>query len=68
MLINPLKSEANNVEPNLEVNKDKVIGEIISFLINNYSDDLSDIDINRNIISFVRCYVKNWLNGFCVIF
>ena len=27
MLINPLKSEANNVEPNLEVNKDKVIGE-----------------------------------------
>ena len=50
MLINPLKSEANNVEPNLEVNKDKVIGEIISFLINNYSDYLSDIDINRNIV------------------
>ena len=23
---------------------------------------------HRNIISFVRCYVKNWLNGFCVIF
>lgn len=50
MLINPLKSEANNVEPNLEVNEDKVIGEIISFLINNYSDYLSDIDINRNIV------------------
>ena len=50
MLINPLKSEANNVEPNLEVNKDKVIGEIISFLINNYSDYLSDIDINRNVV------------------
>ena len=50
MLINPLKSEVNNVEPNLEVNKDKVIGEIISFLINNYSDYLSDIDINRNIV------------------
>ena len=50
MLINPLKSEANNVEPNLEVNKDKVIGEILSFLINNYSDYLSDIDINRNIV------------------
>lgn len=50
MLINPLKSEANNVEPNLEVNKDKVIGEIISFLINNYSDYLSYIDINRNIV------------------
>lgn len=50
MLINPLKSEINNVEPSLEVNKDKVIGEIISFLINNYSDYLSDIDINRNIV------------------
>ncbi len=50
MLINPLKSESNNIEPNLEVNKDKVIGEIISFLINNYSDYLSDIDINRNIV------------------
>ena len=50
MLINPLKSESNNIEPNLEVNKDKVIGEIISFLINNYSDYLSDIDINRNVV------------------
>lgn len=55
MLINPLKSEANNVEPNLEVNKDKVIGEIISFLINNYSDYLSDIDINRNIVENIIC-------------
>lgn len=50
MLINPLKSEASNVLVKNDVNKDKVIGEIITFLINNYSDYLSDIDINKSIV------------------
>ena len=50
MLINPLKSEIENVSVKNDVNKDKVIGEIITFLINNYSDYLSDIDINKSIV------------------
>lgn len=50
MLINPLKAETSEVMQSLEVNKDKVIGEIISYLINNYSDYLSDIEINKNIV------------------
>lgn len=50
MLINPLKAETIEVIQSLEVNKDKVIGEIISYLINNYSDYLSDIEINRSIV------------------
>ena len=51
MLINPLKSEINTEPINTEVNKDKVIGEIISFLIANYSDYLSDININKDIVA-----------------
>lgn len=50
MLINPLKSEIENISVKNDVNKDKVIGEIITFLINNYSDYLSDIDINKSIV------------------
>ena len=50
MLINPLKSEIENVSVKNDVNKDKVIGEIITFLINNYSDYLSDVDINKSIV------------------
>lgn len=52
MLINPLKVEKNteNSEKNFEVNRSKVIGEIISFLITNYSDYLSDININKEIV------------------
>ena len=52
MLINPLKVEKNSEESNknLEVNRSKVIGEIISFLIANYSDYLSDININKEIV------------------
>ena len=52
MLINPLKLEAKCEEGNhkYETNKDKAIGEIISYLITNYSDYLSDININREIV------------------
>ena len=50
MLINPLKSDNTNIIVKTDVNKDKVIGEIITYLINNYSDYLSDIDINRGIV------------------
>ena len=52
MLINPLKVE-NRVEKsakNLEVNRSKAVGDIISFLIRNYSDYLSDININKEIV------------------
>lgn len=50
MLINPLKASSTDIVINTEVNRDKVIGEIITYLINNYSDYLSDIDINRGIV------------------
>ena len=50
MLINPLQKNITTCEEKKDVNKDKVIGEIISYLINNYSDYLSDIDINKNIV------------------
>lgn len=50
MLINPLKNENIECEEKKDVNKDKVIGEIISYLITNYTDYLSDIDINRGIV------------------
>ena len=51
MLINPLKSEAKVESINkYETDKDKVIGEIISYLISNYSEYLSDISINKSIV------------------
>lgn len=52
MLINPLKTEKTleASEKNIEVNRSRVIGEIISFLITNYSDYLSDININKEIV------------------
>lgn len=50
MLINPLKVEKTEAIVKDDVNKDKVIGEIITYLINNYSDYLCDIDINREIV------------------
>lgn len=50
MLINPLKVAATEIVIKNDVNKDKVIGEIITYLINNYSDYLSDIDINKSIV------------------
>lgn len=52
MLINPLKAERNTgaSDKNTEVNRNKVIGDIISFLIKNYSDYLSDININKEMV------------------
>lgn len=50
MLINPLNSGNTEVIVKKDVNKDKVIGEIITYLINNYSEYLSDIDINKGIV------------------
>lgn len=52
MLINPLKIEKSldTSNKNIEVNRNKVIGDIISFLIKNYSDYLRDININKEIV------------------
>ncbi len=51
MLINPLKTEEKrNSYSQFETNKDKVINEIIVFLITNYSEYLGEIDINRQIV------------------
>lgn len=55
MLINPLKVKVKEVENNAEVNKDKVISNIISYLIKNYTEYLSDIDMNKELVeSIVR--------------
>lgn len=50
MLINPLKVATSESIIKNDVNKDKVIGEIITYLINNYSEYLSDIDINKKTV------------------
>ena len=52
MLINPLMvTEDNEVYvKNYETDTDKVIGEIITYLIANYSEYLSDININKRIV------------------
>lgn len=52
MLINPLKVEkdVDNTIQNFETNKDIVISEIISYLIGNYSEYLSDISINKQVV------------------
>lgn len=52
MLINPLKVEdkAEMEKHQYEVDKDIVISEMISFLIQHYSDYLSDIAINKTIV------------------
>ena len=49
MLINPLKVTNEEKKDSKEVNKDKVTGEIIGYLIRNYSEYLSDIDMNKEI-------------------
>ena len=52
MLINPLTAETkceNNIQK-YETSKDVVTSEIISYLINHYSDYLSDININKSIV------------------
>ena len=51
MLINPLKIEEDYNKEHLSIDKDEVIGEIIEYLINNYANYLSDISINKEIIS-----------------
>lgn len=52
MLINPLKVEkkTDDINKKIEVNRNKVIGDIISFLIKNYSDYLRDININKEMV------------------
>lgn len=55
MLINPLKSEKVENTSEKNMGKREVINEIISFLINNYSEYLSDVDVNRK---FVENIVK----------
>ena len=52
MLINPLKVESKEEDnyKSYETDKDKVIGEIISYLISNYSEYLSDISINKTVV------------------
>ena len=52
MLINPLKVEEKDeiYETKLETDKDVVISEIISYLIGNYAEYLSDISINKPIV------------------
>lgn len=56
MLINPLKNDVTNYEVNNKsMGKREVINDIIGFLINNYSEYLSDVDVNRK---FVENLVK----------
>jgi len=52
MLINPLITEAKceNKNHEYETNKDVAVGEIISYLIANYADYLSDININKQVV------------------
>ena len=51
MLINPLKSEAiKESTENQDISMRDAISEIISFLINNYAEYLSDVDVNRKVV------------------
>ncbi len=52
MLINPLKvdEKVEKITQNYETDKDIVISEIISYLIGNYSEYLSDISINKSLV------------------
>ena len=55
MLINPLKNEVSKDIPLQDISKVDAISEIISYLINNYSEYLSDVDLNKE---FVENIVK----------
>ena len=55
MLINPLKNESEKNIQSQDVSKTDAISEIISYLINNYSEYLSDVDLNKE---FVENIVK----------
>lgn len=50
MLINPLETEVKCENNKYEVNKDTAISQIIAYLIANYSDYLSDININKSTV------------------
>ena len=50
MLINPLKVTKEENVDNKEVNKDRIISDMIGFLIRNYAEYLSDIDMNKEIV------------------
>lgn len=55
VLINPLKNETNDNSSPKMISKIDAISEIIAYLINNYSEYLSDVDLNKN---FVENIVK----------
>lgn len=55
MLINPLKNETTEKQEAQNVSKRDAINEIIAFLIQNYSEYLSEVDENRQ---FVENLVK----------
>ncbi len=55
MLINPLKNDAEEKVAAQNVAKKDAISEIIAYLINNYSEYLSDVNVNRE---FVENIVK----------
>ena len=50
MLINPLKNEISNEANPQDVSKRDAISQIISFLINNYAEYLSDVNLNRKAV------------------
>ena len=50
MLINPLKNETSSENKEHNVRKVDAISEIIAYLINNYSEYLSDVDLNRKFV------------------
>lgn len=50
MLINPLKNEVASKSVPHDISKVDAISEIISYLINNYSEYLSDVNLNKNFV------------------
>ena len=50
MLINPLKNDAEEKSVAQNVAKKDAISEIIAYLINNYSEYLSDVNVNREYV------------------
>ena len=50
MLINPLKNETEEKSEAQNVAKKDAISEIIAYLINNYSEYLSDVTVNREYV------------------
>ena len=50
MLINPLKNETKEKNMSYGIGKNDVISEIIAYLINNYSEYLNDVELNKSIV------------------